>query len=114
MNKRQTLAVLLEAIIKQIQVIERFGAHQAMIEACETITGVMVEQGELFCMAEHSQEKELKEWAMDKGTNGRIYSGHLTAIRDALRLCKLVTELVDQVNGFIEDGGEEYIKELQK
>lgn len=114
MNKRQTLATLLEAIINQIQVIERFGAHQAMIEACETMTGVMVEQGELFGMAEHSQEKELKEWAMNKAANGRIYSGHLTAIRDALRLCNLVTELVDQVNGFVEDGGEEFIKELQE
>ena len=113
MEKEQILATQIEAIIKQVQLIERFGAHEAMLEACETIAGVMAEQGELFALAEHSNEKELKDWARETAEKGRIYSAHLFAIRDALRLCNLVNELVGQMNAFLEDGGRELIEQLQ-
>ena len=106
--------ICLRAIIEQVQKIERFGAHLAMVEACETIAGVMTEQAELFAMAEKSKEPELKNWAQKKAQEGRIYSGHYLAIRDALRLCNLVAELVGQVDSFIEDGGEELLSKLQE
>lgn len=113
MTEKQIIGTQIEAIVEQVKVIERYGVHLAMVEACETIAGVMVEQCELFGLVEHSNEKELKEWGQKIANEGRIYSAHIVAIRDALRLCKLVTELIEQVNGFIEDGGENFIKELQ-
>lgn len=113
MTKEHLLVSQIEAIVKQVKVIERFGIHLSMIEACETFAGVMVEQCELFGLAEHNNVKELKEWVQKIANQGRIYSAHIVAIRDALRLCKLVTELIEQVNGFIEDGGEEFLISLK-
>ena len=106
--------ICLRAIIEQVQKIERFGAHLAMVEACETIAGVMAEQAELFAMAEKSKEPELKNWAQKKAQEGRIYSGHYLAIRDALRLCNLVAELVEQVKTFRECGGVDFLDLLSK
>ncbi len=113
MTEGQIIGTQIEAIVEQVKVIERYGVHLAMVEACETIAGVMVEQNELFGLAERSNAKELKDWARKIAKEGRISSAHIVAIRDALRLCKLVTELIELVNGFIEDGGENFIKSLK-
>jgi hypothetical protein len=114
MTKKQIKVIQMEAIIKQVKLIERLGAHLAMIEACETIAGVMHEQNGLISLAEHSSEEGLKDW-VKKCTNhqGRLYSGHFLAIRDALRLGKLSSELIEQTNGFLEDGGEEFLESLK-
>lgn len=112
MEKEKVLVLQLEAVIKQVQLIERFGAHLAMLEACETIAGVMVEQESLCALAEHSNENELRTWATKVSDKGRIYSGHLVAIRDALRLCNLVTDLIERANDFIESGGQTFIETL--
>ncbi len=113
MKKDAILAEQMEAIIKQVQVIERFGSHLAMFEACETITGVMNEQMELIALAENSEEKELKDWAKDKVKDSRVYSGHISAIRDSMRLCKLVTELIEQVKDYIDNDGLSQIERLK-
>ena len=113
MTKEHLLVSQMEAIVKQVKVIERFGFHLTMIEACETFAGVMAEQCELFGLAEQSNEKELKEWAQKIANKGRIYSAHIVAIRDALRLCKLSSELIEQTNEFIEDGGEDFLNSLK-
>ncbi len=113
MKRDAILATQMEAIIKQVQVIERFGCHLAMFEACETMAGVMGEQIELITLAERSCETQLKDWAKDKTTNGRAYSGHISAIRDAMRLSKLVMELIEQVNSFTDNGGLSLIDKLK-
>ena len=107
----RNFAIQIEAILKSVQAIERFGAQLAMLEACETIAGVMAEQGELFALAEKSNEKELKMW-WEKVSKKRIYSVHYDAIRDALRLGKLVIELIEQTNEFLEDGGASFIENI--
>lgn len=96
-------------LLRQIAIIERYGANSAMIEACETISGVMAEQSELFTKVETSSDTELKKWLERRGKRNRIYSAHFLAIRDAFRLTKLVGELIEIRNGFIEDGGEEWL-----
>lgn len=102
--------IQIAAILKQIRIIERFGAHLAMQEACETIAGVMYEQAELLSLLEYNTDEKIKEWSKNTiKTQGRYYSSHFVAIRDALRLCKLVTELIEQTNGFFEDGGEQWL-----
>ena len=53
--------IQIAALLRQIDVIERYGANSAMIEACETISGVMAEQSELFTMVETSNDTELKK-----------------------------------------------------
>lgn len=113
MTKEQVQATEILAIIEQIQLIERFGATDAMLEAFETFAGVMYEQASLIALSEHSQEKELKEWGKKVISEGRVYSSHFVAIRDALRLCKLIKELEQQVNDFIEGGGEDLLKSVQ-
>ena len=101
--------IQIAALLRQIAVIERYGANSAMIEACETISGVMAEQSELFTMVETSNDTELKKWLERRGKRNRIYSAHFLAIRDAFRLAKLVGELIEIRNGFIEDGGEHWL-----
>lgn len=110
MNEK-LFALQIEAIIKRVQVIERFGAHLAMLEACETIAGVMSEQSELISIAEKSNATEFQEF-LSKVAQGRIYSAHFDAIRDAMRLCKLLTELIEETNEFIEGGGEAIFKNI--
>lgn len=101
--------IQIAALLRQIAVIERYGANSAMIEACETISGVMAEQSELFTMVETSNDTELKKWLERRGKRNRIYSAHFLAIRDAFRLAKLVGELIEIRNGFIEDGGGQWL-----
>ena len=101
--------IQIAALLRQIAVIERYGANSAMIEACETISGVMAEQSELFTKVETSSDTELKKWLERRGKRNCIYSAHFLAIRDAFRLAKLVGELIEIRNGFIEDGGEEWL-----
>ena len=103
---------LTSAIFKQIEVIERYDANSAMMEACETIAGVMAEQSELFTRIETSNDTELKKWLEKRGEKECIYSAHFLAIRDALRLAKLVKELIELKNDFIEDGGEEWLNTI--
>lgn len=106
--------ILIEALLEQIAVIERYGAHSAMVEACETISGVMAEQSELFTMVETSSDTELKKWLERRGKRNRIYSAHFVAIRDAFRLAKLVGELIEIRNSFIEEGGERWINSIAR
>ncbi len=113
MKKDAILAEQMEAIINQVQVIERFGSHIAMFEACETMAGVMSEQIDLIALAENSHEPELRSWAIKKTTDGRAYSGHISAIRDAMRLCKLVNELVEQVKDYVDNDGLSLIERLK-
>ena len=101
--------IQIAALLRQIDVIERYGANSAMIEACETISGVMAEQSELFTKVETSSDTELKKWLERRGKRNRIYSAHFLAIRDAFRLAKLVGELIEIRNGFIEEGGEQWL-----
>ena len=96
-------------LLRQIAIIERYGANSAMIEACETISGVMAEQCELFTIVETSSDTRLKKWLERRGKKNRIYSAHFLAIRDAFRLANLVGELIEIRNGFIEDGGEQWL-----
>ena len=104
--------IQIAALLRQIAVIERYGANSAMIEACETISGVMAEQSELFTMVETSNDTELKKWLERRGKRNRIYSAHFLAIRDAFRLAKLVGELIEIRNGFIEEGGEQWLNSI--
>ena len=111
MNK-DFFPIQIAALLRQIAVIERYGANSAMIEACETISGVMAEQSELFTMVETSNDTELKKWLERRGKRNRIYSAHFLAIRDAFRLAKLVGELIEIRNGFIEEGGEQWLNSI--
>lgn len=106
---KEYFPIQIAALLRQIAVIERYGAHSAMIEACETISGVMAEQSELFTIVETSCDTRLKKWLERRGNKNRIYSAHFLAIRDAFRLAKLVGELIEIRNGFIEDGGEQWL-----
>ena len=111
MNK-DFFPIQIAALLRQIAVIERYGANSAMIEACETISGVMAEQSELFTMVETSNDTELKKWLERRGKRNRIYAAHFLAIRDAFRLAKLVSELIEIRNGFIEEGGEQWLNSI--
>lgn len=106
---KEYFPILITAMLRQIAIIERYGANSTMIEACETISGVMAEQSELFTKVETSNDTELKKWLERRGKRNRIYSAHFLAIRDVFRLAKLVGELIEIRNGFIEDGGEQWL-----
>lgn len=106
-------AMQVEAILNQIGVIDRYGAALAIGEACETFSGVMAEGAELLAKVENCNDFQLKKWLEERGKNERIYSGHFLAIRDVLRLAKLVTELISMRRDLLDDGGQAWLDELQ-
>lgn len=109
----QRVALHFEGIIKQIGVIDRYGAALAIGEACETFAGVMAEVLELLGMVETCKDTQLKKWMEERGTNKRLYAGHFTAIRDVLRLAKLTTELIEMRNDLLNDCWQNWLNEVQ-
>lgn len=95
------LSIYLETIIKQIKIIERFGTHVAFYETCETLAGMMSEQINLYGLALNSNDERVRNFAK-KFEKERFYSAHFEAMRDVMRLCKLINELIEQANDYIE------------
>ena len=95
-KRRERLALHVEGIVNQIELMERFGIAEASLEACETIAASMAELSEMMCAVEQSKDMELrKRFDGYIQKNGRIWSGHFVAIRDMMRLCKMARELVE-------------------
>lgn len=95
-KRRERLALHVESIVNQIELMERFGIAEASLEACETIAASMAELSEMMCAVEQSKDMELrKRFDGYIQKNGRIWSGHFVAIRDMMRLCKMARELVE-------------------
>ena len=113
LTEKEKIAIQVEALIKQIGVIDRFGAALAIGEACETFAGVMAETSEIWSEIEKCKDTQLKKWLEERGTHERIYAGHFTAIRDVLRLAKLVSELIEMQRDLVSDGVQGWLDEMQ-
>lgn len=109
----KNFAILIDALLHQIEVIDRYGAALAIGEACETFSGVMAETAEVWAKIEVCKDPKLKKWMEERGTHERFYAGHFSAIHDVLRLSKLVTELIEQRRDLIADGAQNWLDELQ-
>lgn len=103
-KRLERLLLYVEGIVRQIEVMDRFGIVLASLEACETISGVMVEQAEIINALGNSKDRELRKWVEEKPKkDGRFYSGHFVAIRDMMRLSKMTNELVEMKNDLVQD-----------
>ena len=95
-KRNERLALHIESIVNQIELMEKFGIAEASLEACETVAASMAELSEMMWAVEQSKDAELhKRFKEYQEKNGRIWSGHFMAIRDMMRLCKMVRELVE-------------------
>lgn len=112
-GERKKLAAQIDALLRQVGVIDRYGAALAIGEACETFSGVMAETAEVWAKIETSSDPQLKKWLEERGTHERIYAGHFTAIRDVLRLAKLVSELIEMQRDLVSDGVQGWLDEMQ-
>ena len=111
--ERKNIAIQMDALLRQIEVIDRYGAALAIGEACETFSGVMVETAEVWAKIEACKDAKLKKWMEERGTHERMYAGHFSAIHDVLRLSKLVTELIEMRRDIVTDGVQIWLDELQ-
>lgn len=96
LKRRERLALYVEGIVGQIELMEKFGIVEASLEACETVSASMNEFSEMMSAIEQSKDVELRDrFKKYLQKNGRIWSAHFVAIRDMMRLSKLARELVE-------------------
>lgn len=103
-KRNERLALHVEGIVNQIELMEKFGIVEASLEACETVSASMVEMSEIISAVEGSKDVELHKRIEEyKHKNGRFWSGHYVAIRDMMRLSKLARELVELKKELVQD-----------
>ena len=89
-------------LIANIENCERLCPVDTLMEMCETLAGIMVEQTEIIEEFENAKYEELKSKFSRPLTGERFYSSHLVALCDMMRLAKHMKDLSDRKDELLE------------
>lgn len=95
-EQEQTLRDFHFSFAELIADIENFGRLcpvDTLMEMCETLAGIMVEQTEIIAAIETTSDSKSKERFSRPLAGERFYSSHLDALCDMMRLAKHLKEL---------------------
>ena len=92
-------------LIANIENFERLCPVDTLMEMCETLAGIMIEQTEIIATLERIDSgkdfKEIKDRFMRPLVGERFYSSHLDALCDMMRLAKHMKELTEKKDELI-------------